>query len=695
MPFDIPNILDAAYAPQSHMTTVDIDALVAGIATDGVLTGCAVTAQGTPNMTLAVASGTVRIATATVTVAAGNVTITAAHASNPRIDLVVVNSSGTKSVVAGTPVAYVTNTTTPVPPSIPASSIVLAQVYVPPTVTAITNAMVTDKRVVVTPGIQGPQGPPGTTDGSLVFVAANDGTTDVSNALSTALNNANTLNQTLIIPPGRYRLNSTISEKAFAIRMICMPGAVFETYHTSGHTIKCAGSISGTVTNLTVAVAKGDHILTMASTSGYAAGDLIFVTCPQEIWDFAQSSPDTDDWYHFRGQLVEIRHLGENIGGTVSNTATKITLMEPMHSSMAISGYGANSLANSPVDTLAIRKVTPIERPIIHARFKNMVKGTTTSGFVRVTYGRNIDIRLIGEAAEAPGTEIIHCFGGTLNNEHWYYNYDASAGRYAYGDSLIGATCHLKWITTAIDGYSCGSTNGFQFGFGEPYDIDVYPRCIGSSGSGFTTHQEAKKIRIHNPYLIGCRASAMEIRSTDTKIMGGELAWCVTGIHAYANASDLEINGVTIRNMAVPVWPTIATVHGYGVYAAGQQIALKNVRITNCTFEYIERACIRIQPDAAIAAENVEVAFNSFRNYNLLNVTTVGHINAVHFAADVLRSSVHHNRVTDDQAVVTSKDVVRVPSTQTAAQMKVAYNDVQSGITLVNNPANVTATGNY
>jgi hypothetical protein len=50
----------------------DIDILTAGIAGDGVVTGCAVTGQGSPNMTLASAAGTVRIAEVDVTVASGH-----------------------------------------------------------------------------------------------------------------------------------------------------------------------------------------------------------------------------------------------------------------------------------------------------------------------------------------------------------------------------------------------------------------------------------------------------------------------------------------------------------------------------------------------------------------------------------------------------------------------------------------------
>jgi hypothetical protein len=100
--FTIPNNGTVASNNQSIPMQADFDILSAAIQSDAVVVyGCAVTAQGAPNMTVAVAVGSVRIDGLIVAVAAGNVTITAAHASLPRIDLITVNTSGTKAAVAG------------------------------------------------------------------------------------------------------------------------------------------------------------------------------------------------------------------------------------------------------------------------------------------------------------------------------------------------------------------------------------------------------------------------------------------------------------------------------------------------------------------------------------------------------------------------------------------------------------------
>jgi hypothetical protein len=142
MPF-IPNYDSAAFPAQAEPDAVDFDIILAGIAGQGVLSGCAVTAQGTPNMTVAVASGSITYSGNTVAVAAASPTVTAAHATYGRLDLVYANTSGQALVQAGTA------SNVPVLPSIPANSVALAAIYVPANDTAINSNQIIDKRIIV------------------------------------------------------------------------------------------------------------------------------------------------------------------------------------------------------------------------------------------------------------------------------------------------------------------------------------------------------------------------------------------------------------------------------------------------------------------------------------------------------------------------------------------------------------------
>jgi len=144
MAYTILNEADSFSPNQSELDSVDIDILVAGIGNNGARTGGLITAQGTPDMTVAVAAGSAVINGGLTTWAAGNVTIATADGTNPRIDLIVVNNAepSVVSATAGTAAAQ------PVLPSIPANSVVLATIYVEASDTTIETNKISDRRVL-------------------------------------------------------------------------------------------------------------------------------------------------------------------------------------------------------------------------------------------------------------------------------------------------------------------------------------------------------------------------------------------------------------------------------------------------------------------------------------------------------------------------------------------------------------------
>jgi hypothetical protein len=139
----------AAHLRQAGIYRSDIRALGLGMQGDGVLRGLGCAQQGSPDMTVAVAAGMVRIGGYFAFVPAASVTITAAHATLHRMDLVVCDWNGVLSVVAGTPAPATAVSGNVIPPLIPDNSVPLAQVYVPPAATAITTALIWDRRPVL------------------------------------------------------------------------------------------------------------------------------------------------------------------------------------------------------------------------------------------------------------------------------------------------------------------------------------------------------------------------------------------------------------------------------------------------------------------------------------------------------------------------------------------------------------------
>lgn len=155
MVFIVPNEAVATYAPQSSVDSVDVDALVAGDAGNGVITGCVVGTPATPARTVDVTAGSVHINGAVVAVTAVTALAIGAASAFDRKDIVVVSSAGTVSVVAGTAATATTNGATtagnrdPAKPAIPANSVILAEVYVNVSIGNMAAGNIVDKRVIV------------------------------------------------------------------------------------------------------------------------------------------------------------------------------------------------------------------------------------------------------------------------------------------------------------------------------------------------------------------------------------------------------------------------------------------------------------------------------------------------------------------------------------------------------------------
>ncbi len=99
--FEIPNEDDAGQTDQAEPDAVDFKILAGVGDRTGVVEGCLVT-QDAPTTQVDIAAGTIMVQGEEATVATGVLSPGAAHATLDRFDLVAVNSSGVKSLIAGT-----------------------------------------------------------------------------------------------------------------------------------------------------------------------------------------------------------------------------------------------------------------------------------------------------------------------------------------------------------------------------------------------------------------------------------------------------------------------------------------------------------------------------------------------------------------------------------------------------------------
>ncbi len=128
----------------------DLTAIILAISGNYVSTGCQVTAQSTPNMTVQVSAGTIYVNGTSYAIAAVASLAVTAPSSHDRRDIVVANSSAVVSIIEGTPCTVagwtpISGVLPPVKPAIPALSVILGEIYVASTTTSITSANITDK----------------------------------------------------------------------------------------------------------------------------------------------------------------------------------------------------------------------------------------------------------------------------------------------------------------------------------------------------------------------------------------------------------------------------------------------------------------------------------------------------------------------------------------------------------------------
>lgn len=252
--FTIPDKAEGDSDLQSILFQEYLEVLVAGInGQDCVLSGLAVT--GGADMTPAVAKGAVLSNGTLFAVAGADVTIPTADATNPRLDLIVVNNAGALAVRAGTPAAF-TSSSAPKPPARSANDVVIAVVYVPENDTAIATSQITDMRVMRT------QGP------ILIYKTTAAETTNTTSAAIEALNKANS---GVTIPSGlflagrilRVRLggNYLLNSGTTTVRLAVLYGGTTMFSDISGASINDADRRSWFVEFDLVAQANNDQEL--------------------------------------------------------------------------------------------------------------------------------------------------------------------------------------------------------------------------------------------------------------------------------------------------------------------------------------------------------------------------------------------------------------------------------------------------
>lgn len=151
MAYDIPDQGEGLSDIQSIVFQEDLDVAISTPPHGTyVKSGGVVAAQGTPNMTVAVAANVVYSGGFRFPVtASASLAIAAADATNPRLDAVVVTSAGVLATRTGVAAAFTSSpASVPKPAILTLGDVMLAQIYVPAGATAIATANIKDRRAL-------------------------------------------------------------------------------------------------------------------------------------------------------------------------------------------------------------------------------------------------------------------------------------------------------------------------------------------------------------------------------------------------------------------------------------------------------------------------------------------------------------------------------------------------------------------
>lgn len=142
--FEIPDNDVAAFPIQSQLFFFDFEVIRRAHAGYRIISGCEVTAQGSPDLSVHVAAGVIRPGDSSrVAVVADDLVVDAADATDFRIDIISVSNTGVLTITTGSAQTLAACK----PPTLPANHIALALVYVPPTATIVDSDQIKDRRL--------------------------------------------------------------------------------------------------------------------------------------------------------------------------------------------------------------------------------------------------------------------------------------------------------------------------------------------------------------------------------------------------------------------------------------------------------------------------------------------------------------------------------------------------------------------
>lgn len=285
---------------------------------------------------------------------------------------------------------------------------------------------------------------------------------------------------------------------------------------------------AGSAVLLTADVAGAATTITIATTTGLVAGDLIEVATPTHDGGFIDTSVSVKN-----GEMITIKSV---------DSGTQITTNTPI---LDLNGY---TVANGA----QIRKITPVENVTIGQDITIIGKGRPQPsgqgdhGIV-VFYGKNINIHCRMNDVDLRAV-YIHAYDFRINNMRIIHPQKGTSSETNYGISPFGSSTYGEVAHNTLENMRHGfvsshlSTALGTF-YGVSRAINVHHNTVRNTWlGGIATHNDTEILNIYDNTVVGC-VFGINVRDRRANVINNTLIDNGQHIYLSAQPSNLVISG--------------------------------------------------------------------------------------------------------------------------------------------------------
>lgn len=292
-----------------------------------------------------------------------------------------------------------------------------------------------------------------------------------------------------------------------------------------------AKGTAGDTILVTVDVVKDARVLSVSSTSGLMAGDIVEIATPLHAGDFDDLSTRVGN-----GELVKIESI---------LSSTQIRLAEPI----------ADTFGYATANGAQIRKINTINKVKIGSGIKIKGKGRPASGDgdlgLVIIYGKDCIVKSNFTGVDYNAVKLESCYNTNVSEGIYTTDIKGTNNSLNYGVVSSGSSKHTKVFNNSFSDMrhatlsSHVSTLGANKFYGVSRFISVFNNNFYNTWhAAVCTHNDADQVDVYNNNFYGCNVG-VNPRERNMRIVNNIFVDSGTGIYLSSHPRDILIEGNT------------------------------------------------------------------------------------------------------------------------------------------------------